>query len=78
MIKLSKEVIELAHDLHQNYLEELECDEYYDDSVIAGCDCGCGGDSMIDSFERLYEDREEILTKLYNLGYTVEEDQEGE
>lgn len=78
MIKLSKEVVELVHDLHQNYLEELESDEYYDDSVLAGCDCGCGGESMMDSYERIHEDREEILTKLYNLGYTVEGEQEGD
>ena len=78
MIKLSKEVVELVHDLHQNYLEELDSDEYYDDSVLAGCDCGCGGDSMMDSYDRIHEDREEILTKLYNLGYTVEDEQEGD
>lgn len=78
MIKLSKEVVELVHDLHQNYLEEFEADEFYDDSVLAGCDCGCGGESMMDSYERIHEDREEILTKLYNLGYTVEDEQEGD
>lgn len=65
-------VTELITRLKLNYVDEQDLDDYYDDSVIVGCDCGCGGDSFFDSWNELREDRKEILSSLKELGYVVE------
>ena len=67
-----EDVAELITQLKLNYVDEQDLDDYYDDSVIVGCDCGCGGDSFFDSWNELREDRREILSSLKELGYVVE------
>ena len=71
-------VDELITQLKLNYVDEQDLDDYYDDSVIAGCDCGCGGDTMLDSWYDLMDDRREILSNLEDLGYVVEGDDYGD
>ena len=65
-------VTELLKQLEVNYFEEDDLDDFYDSSVIVGCDCGCGGDSYFDSYSELMDDRREILSSLEELGYIVE------
>lgn len=65
------EVTELLKQLQENYNYDDELDEFYGDSVRYGCDCGCGGDSLSDSYDDLYEERAEILDELHQLGYDV-------
>ena len=70
--KYPEAVTELLEQLEINYLEEDDLDDYYDSSVIVGCDCGCGGDSYFESYSELRDDRREILSSLKELGYVVE------
>ena len=67
-----EDVTELLIRLEINYEEEDDLDDFYDSSVIFGCDCGCGGDTYYDSWSELKEDRREILSRLKELGYVVE------
>lgn len=71
-MKISNEVFELLGALWEVKLEEDSLDDFYGESVRAGCDCGCGGDTMMDSWSDLMEDREEILSKLRDLGVEVD------
>ena len=71
-------VTELLEQLKISYLEEDDLDDFYDNSVIVGCDCGCGGDSYFDSWSELREDRREILSSLKELGYVVEGEDYGD
>lgn len=73
-----EEVSELLEQLKINYFEEDDLDDFYGDSVIGGCDCGCGGDTMLDSWSDLMEDRREILSGLKELGYVVEGEDYGD
>ena len=65
-------VDELITQLKLNYVDEQDLDDYYGSSVRLGCDCGCGGDTMYDSWSELRDDRREILSSLKELGYVVE------
>lgn len=67
-----EDVTELLKQLEDNYDEEDDLDDFYGSSVRLGCDCGCGGDTMSDSWADLMEDRGEILFSLKELGYVVE------
>lgn len=73
-----EDVAELITQLKLNYVDEQDLDDFYDSSVIVGCDCGCGGDSFFDSWSELREDRREILSSLKELGYVVEGEDYGE
>ena len=73
-----EDVAELITQLKLNYVDEQDLDDFYDSSVIFGCDCGCGGDSFFDSWSELREDRREILSSLKELGYVVEGEDYGE
>lgn len=70
--KYPEDVTELLEQLKISYLEEDDLDDFYGDSVRLGCDCGCGGDTMLDSWSDLMDDRREILSRLKELGYVVE------
>lgn len=67
-----EEVTVLIKQLMVNYFEEEDLDDFYGSSVRLGCDCGCGGDTMLDSWSDLMDDRREILASLEELGYVVE------
>lgn len=71
-------VAQLLRELKYNRIDEEMKDDFYDSSVIFGCDCGCGGDSYFDSVYQIWEDRKCILKELHDLGYKVEgEDYDG-
>ena len=67
-----EDVAKLITQLKLNYVDEQDLDDFYDNSVIVGCDCGCGGDSYFDSYSELMDGRREILSSLEELGYVVE------
>ena len=46
----------------KNILQEL--DDVWDDSVIYGCDCGCGGDSAIEYEQSLLEELYDVEAEL--------------
>lgn len=72
-------VDELITRLKLNYVDEQDLDDFYDDSsMVVGCDCGCGGDSYLDSWSELRDDRREILSSLKELGYVVEGEDYGD
>ena len=73
-----EDVTELFEQLKTNYFEEDDLDDFYGSSVRLGCDCGCGGDTMLDSWSDLMEDRREILSSLKELGYVVEGEDYGD
>lgn len=71
-------VAKLLEDLETNRIEEEVEDDFYDSSVIFGCDCGCGGDIYYESLAQIWEERKGILKKLLDLGYEVDgEDYDG-
>lgn len=73
-----EEVTVLIKQLMVNYFEEEDLDDFYGSSVRLGCDCGCGGDTMLDSWSDLMEDRREILSGLKELGFVVEGEDYGD
>ena len=73
-----EEVSELLEQLKINYFEEDDLDDFYGSSVRLGCDCGCGGDTMLDSWSDLMDDRGEILSGLKELGCVVEGEDYGD
>ena len=73
-----EEVTDLLKQLEDNYDEEDDLDDFYGSSVIGGCGCGCGGDTMLDSWSDLMDDRREILSSLKELGYVVEGEDYGD
>ena len=73
-----EDVTELLEQLKINYFEEDDLDDFYGSSVRLGCDCGCGGDTMLDSWSDLMDDRREILSSLEELGYVVEGEEYGD
>lgn len=58
-----KLLAEIEEELEQLRLEEEDLDIYYDSSVIAGCDCGCGGDTYMDSVLEIQERVAELQLK---------------
>lgn len=71
MIK-DENILKHLNEINQLRLEQEQNYEYYGDSVIAGCDCGCGGDSMMDDDYRIQEEIEEHIAELKSLGYNIE------
>ena len=66
MIKLSKEVLDLLQELFTLDLQEMCHDGSSDDSVIYGCQCGCGG---CDIETQIEQSREDVLEKLSMSGF---------
>ena len=71
--KYPEAVTELLKHLQVTYDEEDYLVEFYDDSVIVGCDCGCGGESYMDDLWKITEEQADIFQKLREHGYEVED-----
>jgi hypothetical protein len=58
-----KLLAEIEDELEQLRLEDEDLEDYYDSSVLAGCDCGCGGDTYMDSVLEIQERVAELQLK---------------